>query len=130
MAGFVDDEFDEDYAEAITRQFNNHGDVHTDSVSFTIIEKENLVRIIEQTVVHEKAIELVDAYLTEHKDNVLEINVAPGTYYCYSMGDHEKLAEHIDEYEHPFAGIDCPVFVFSNRELELANDLAAGPTTM
>lgn len=100
--------------------YTQHGDVCAYVHTMMIIEKENLINIIAER--NEEAVEIVNEYLKE--DGVRQITVEPGEYYCYSSGDMETTENLISDYEHPFTDVENPVFIFSNRELELVEDLS------
>lgn len=63
-----------------THNYQDKGYVCTDLWNVTIIDKSRLIEIVEQKLGHEKAVETVEQYIVENKDNMNFINVEPGNY--------------------------------------------------
>lgn len=119
--GYINDEKFESYDEykLVENQYNDLGSVCTNLWNVTVIEKENLIKIIASKIGYEEAVKEVDEYLKENDVKILKVE--PGEYYCYSCGNNFK--KHIAEYDTPGDMITDPLFVLSDRLLELKNDM-------
>lgn len=60
--------------------YQEKGYICTDLWNVTIIDKSKLIEIVANKIGHDKAVESVENYLIENKDNINFINVEPGDY--------------------------------------------------
>lgn len=96
------------------------GQVTTDYWWVTLIEREQLAALIAppNQLSYEAACAMVDAYVADSSNNVVEITLEPGEHHLYFKGDHRAFTKHFAADEVSFPGVD-PFFVLSGKPLTL-----------
>lgn len=102
--------------EAETGRRESVGDVATDLWAVSVVDRQTLETLLARTLPEEEVAVAVDEMLAEQA--VVEVSVDPGTYQLYFAGKPEAFAPHMDRLRADWTGVEKPVFVLADRELE------------
>ena len=69
---------------------------------------------------------MVDAYVADSTNNVVDLTLEPGEYHLYFKGDHRAFTKHFAADEVSFPGID-PFFILSGKPLTLKDPNSPKP---
>lgn len=94
----------------------------TDLWWVTLVEREQLAALIasSSTIPFYAASRMVDDYVADSSNHVVELTLDPGEYHLYFKGDHRAFAKSFAAEEVSCSGVD-PFFVLSEKPLTLKN---------
>lgn len=102
--------------------FVEAGQICTDLWAVTIVEKNQLIKIVENKLAKkegidtaQKAEKIVEKYLVENKNNITQIQIEPGQYTLNYHGNYQKFSKGVEKEEVP--GNIKPYFMLKQPQL-------------